>query len=371
MTATNDPLVSTEWLAAHLNDANVKVVDATFKLPGVLPLPKDDYLAAHLPGAVFFDVDAVSDHSNPLPHMFPSAEQFGRDVGHLGIGNGDTVVVYDSGGWVAAPRAWWMFLSYGHSNVRVLNGGLKKWRAEGRPVESGDFKAKPASFKATYEPRRVRSMEQMVANVGSKAEQVIDARAAERFEGRAPEPRPGIRSGHIPGARNVPYNQLFDAATGAMKPLDDLRESLHRRRRQARCTDRDKLRLRRLRRRADARALPARRHRHRALRRLMVGMGTGERAAGRDRSGLIDARPLRLNRRGRLTRRGGQGRRRERIGRLLLGQGLLPRDPRAQCRPAARLGACLGSPLRLGTPLGLVAGFLLRWRVFDLNCGAV
>jgi thiosulfate/3-mercaptopyruvate sulfurtransferase len=157
--------------------------------------------------------------------MFPSAEQFGRDVGHLGIGNGDTVVVYDAGGWVAAPRAWWMFLSYGHSNVRVLNGGLKKWRAEGRPVENGDFKAKPASFKATYEPRRVRSMEQMVANVGSKAEQVIDARAAERFEGRAPEPRPGIRSGHIPGSRNVPYNQLFDAATGAMKPLDDLRKA--------------------------------------------------------------------------------------------------------------------------------------------------
>jgi thiosulfate/3-mercaptopyruvate sulfurtransferase len=107
----------------------------------------------------------------------------------------------------------------------VLNGGLKKWRAEGRPVENGDFKAKPASFKATYEPRRVRSMEQMVANVGSKAEQVIDARAAERFEGRAPEPRPGIRSGHIPGSRNVPYNQLFDAATGAMKPLEDLRKA--------------------------------------------------------------------------------------------------------------------------------------------------
>jgi thiosulfate/3-mercaptopyruvate sulfurtransferase len=203
----------------------VKVIDATFKLPGVLPLPKDDYLAAHLPGAVFFDVDAVSDHSNPLPHMFPSAEQFGRDVGALGISNDDAVVVYDSGGWVAAPRAWWMFLSYGHSNVRVLNGGLKKWRAEGRPVESGEVKAKPAAFKAVYDARRVRSMEQMVANVGSKAEQVIDARAADRFEGRAAEPRPGIRSGHIPGSRNVPYSQLFDAATGAMKPLEDLRKA--------------------------------------------------------------------------------------------------------------------------------------------------
>jgi len=225
MTTTNDPLVSTEWLAAHLKDANVKVVDATFKLPGVLPLPKDDYLAAHLPDAVFFDVDAVSDHANPLPHMFPSAEQFGRDVGGLGISNADTVVVYDSGGWVAAPRAWWMFLSYGHDKVRVLNGGLKKWRAEGRPVEGGEFKARPASFKASYDPKRVRSIEQMIANVGSRAEQVIDARAADRFEGRAAEPRPGIRSGHIPGARNVPYNNLFDAATGAMKPLDDLRKA--------------------------------------------------------------------------------------------------------------------------------------------------
>jgi len=222
---TTDPLVTTEWLAAHINDANVKVLDATFKLPGILPLPKDDYLAAHLPGAVYFDVDAVSDHSNPLPHMYPSAEQFGRDVGGLGVSNADTVVVYDSGSWVAAPRAWWMFLSYGHSNVRILNGGLKKWKAEGRKVESGEVKPKPATFKASYDPKRVRSIEQMVANVASRAEQVIDARAADRFEGRAAEPRPGIRSGHIPGARNVPYGQLFDAATGAMKPLDDLRKA--------------------------------------------------------------------------------------------------------------------------------------------------
>ena len=223
MTTPTDPLVSTEWLAAHINDANVKVLDASFKLPGVLPLPKDDYLAAHLPGAVFFDVDAVSDHSNPLPHMFPGVEQFGRDVGQLGISNADTVVLYDAGGWVAAPRAWWMFLSYGHSNVRILNGGLKKWRAEGRATESGEVKPKPATFKASYDAKRVRSMQQLIANVESRAEQVIDARPAERFEGRAAEPRAGIRSGHIPGARNVPYAGLFNAATGEMKPLDDLR----------------------------------------------------------------------------------------------------------------------------------------------------
>jgi thiosulfate/3-mercaptopyruvate sulfurtransferase len=206
---TTDPLVTTEWLAEHLNDAKVKLLDATFKLPGVLPLPKDDYLAAHIPGAVYFDVDAVSDHSNPLPHMFPSAEQFGRDAG----------------GWVAAPRVWWMFLSYGHRDVRVLNGGLKKWRAKGRAVEAGEVTAKPAVFNASYDARRIRSIEAMIANVASRAEQVIDARAADRFEGRAPEPRPGIRAGHIPGALNLPYNHLFDTATGTMKPLEELKKA--------------------------------------------------------------------------------------------------------------------------------------------------
>lgn len=220
---TTDPLVSTEWLAAHIGDANLKVVDATFKMPGILPLPKDDYLASHLPGAVFFDVDAVSDHSNPLPHMFPSAEQFGRDVGALGIANGDTVVLYDSGGWVASARVWWMFLSFGHKDVRILNGGLKKWKAEGRKVESGQVTAKPAIYKASYDARRVRSMQQMNDNIASRAEQVIDARASERYQGTVAEPRPGLRSGHIPGSLNLPYNLLFDAATGTMKSLDELK----------------------------------------------------------------------------------------------------------------------------------------------------
>jgi thiosulfate/3-mercaptopyruvate sulfurtransferase len=228
MTTTTDPLVSTEWLAAHSKDANVKLLDASFKLPGVLPLPKDDYLRTHIPGAVFFDVDAVSDHTNPLPHMFPSAEQFGRDVGRLGIGNADTVVIYDSGGWVAGPRAWWMFRAYGHDKVFVLDGGLKKWRAEGRVVESGEVRPAPANFTASFDANRVRSMQQMVANLANGSEQVIDARAAERFEGKAAEPRPGLRAGHIPGSRNLPYNNLFDAATGVMKPLDELREAFAR-----------------------------------------------------------------------------------------------------------------------------------------------
>jgi thiosulfate/3-mercaptopyruvate sulfurtransferase len=223
--STKDPLVTTDWLATHLTDPHVKIIDASFKLPGVTPLPRDDYLRAHIPGAVFFDVDAVSDHDNPLPHMFPSAEQFGRDVGALGIGNGDTVVVYDAGGWVAGPRAWWMFLAYGHDNVRVLDGGLKKWMAEGRPTGSGAVSPKPATFRAALDARRVRTLRQMVANVESGAEQVLDARASDRFEGRAAEPRPGLRGGHIPGSRNVPYSRLFDAATGTMKPLSELRSA--------------------------------------------------------------------------------------------------------------------------------------------------
>jgi thiosulfate/3-mercaptopyruvate sulfurtransferase len=222
-TSANDPLVSTDWLAAHLDDPGIRIVDASFKLPGVTPLPKDDYLRAHIPGAVFFDVDAVSDHENPLPHMFPSAGQFGRDVGALGIGNGDTVVVYDAGGWVAGPRAWWMFMAYGHDDVRVLDGGLKKWIAEGRSTGSGAVSPKAKLFKAAFDAKRVRTMQEMVANLGSGTEQVIDARASERFEGRAAEPRPGLRPGHIPGSRNVPYNRLFDAATGTMKPLSELR----------------------------------------------------------------------------------------------------------------------------------------------------
>jgi len=223
MTSTNDPLVSTDWLAAHIADPNVRVIDASFKMPGVLPLPKDDYLAAHIPGAVFFDVDAVSDHSSPLPHMFPSAEQFGRDVGGLGIGNDDTVVIYDAGGWVAAPRGWWMFLSFGHTNVRVLDGGLKKWVAEGRKVEKGEVTPRPATFKATFDARRTRSVQQLIENLASRAEQVIDARANERYQGKVAEPRVGLRSGHIPGSLSLPYNNLFDAATGTMKSLDDLR----------------------------------------------------------------------------------------------------------------------------------------------------
>ncbi|TMK06591.1 MAG: sulfurtransferase, partial [Alphaproteobacteria bacterium] len=225
MPPIDDPLVSTDWLSARIDDPKVKIIDASFKMPGVLPLPLDDYLGAHIPGAVFFDVDAIADHNDARPHMYPDAEQFARDVSALGISSGDTVVAYDSGGWVAAPRAWWMFLSFGHRNVKVLDGGLKKWLSEGRPTHSGKVTPKVGKFRAKLDPSFVRSKQQLLGNLETRAEQLVDARPRPRFEGAVAEPWPGRRSGHIPGSRNVPYAELFDARTGAMKPLDDLRKA--------------------------------------------------------------------------------------------------------------------------------------------------
>src|ERR1700686_2802764 len=225
MTSTDDPLVSTDWLAARIDDPRVKIIDASYKMPGVLPLPSDDYLGGHIPGAVFFNVDTIADPNDSLPHMYPDAEQFARDVSALGISNGDTVVAYDSGAWVAAPRAWWMFLSFGHRNVKVLDGGMQKWLREGRPTHSGKVTTKPGHFRAKLDPGYVRSKRQLLGILEPDAEQLVDARPRPRFKGTVAEPWPGRRSGHIPGSRNVPYAELFDAATGAMKPLEELRKA--------------------------------------------------------------------------------------------------------------------------------------------------
>src|SRR6195256_5922625 len=212
-TSADDPLVSTDWLTARLDDPNIKIIDASYKMPGVLPLPSDDYLATHIPGAVFFDVGAIADPNDPRPHMYPDAAQFARDVSALGISSGDTVVAYDSGAWVAAPRAWWMFLSFGHPNVKVLDGGLQKWTREGRPTHSGAVTAKLGKFSATLDPGFVRSKQQLLGNLETHAEQLVDARPRPRFEGTVAEPWPGRRSGHIPGSRHVPYGGLFLATT--------------------------------------------------------------------------------------------------------------------------------------------------------------
>ena len=211
-------LVSTEWLAAHLNDANLVVLDSTWHLPTLKRNAHDEFISAHIKGTRFFDIDQTSDRASPLPHMLPVAEQFSAQMSALGIGNDSHVVVYDSYGLFSAARCWWMFKVFGHEKISVLNGGLKKWLAEGRVVESGEPLAPRAKhFSATLNSKMVRSMEE----VAHAKAQIADARSAARFRGEEPEPRAGVRPGHIPNARNVHYAGLL-AADGTMRSLKDL-----------------------------------------------------------------------------------------------------------------------------------------------------
>jgi thiosulfate/3-mercaptopyruvate sulfurtransferase len=226
MTYTHpESLVSTEWLAAHLDDPQVTILDASFKLPGITPTAAEDYANAHIPGAVFFDIDAVADHSNPLPHMLPKPEEFARMVGKLGVGDGQKVVAYDSPG-TASARAWWMLRTMGHRDVAVLNGGFRQWRAEGRPVTDKVRRPPERRFTPRFDPQRVRGKAELMANLDRRAEEVVDARAAARFAGTAPEPRPGLRAGHIPGAVNLPYDELTQRGTGLMLSSEALEARL-------------------------------------------------------------------------------------------------------------------------------------------------
>ena len=203
-------LVTTEWLAEHLRDRNFAVVDGSYALPTLQRDVQAEYRAGHIPGAVFFDIEAISDHSTELPHMLPGATQFGEAVGALGIGDGDTVVVYDSAGLYSAARVWWTFRIFGARNVLILDGGLPKWTAEGRPLEKGDVKRPPKKFTAEMNVGPVAMLADVRMALTSEGAQVVDARSAERFSGKAPEPRPGLRSGHMPGSFNVPYSRLVE-----------------------------------------------------------------------------------------------------------------------------------------------------------------
>ena len=220
MFPSSDPLVSTEWLQARLGDPELRIVDATWWLPAAGRDPRAEHASAHIPGAVFFDIDAVSDRETDLPHMLPSPEGFGAAVGALGISDGDSVVVYDAAGLFSAPRVWWMFRTMGRQEVRVLDGGLPKWRAEGRPLEGGEPSPAPARFHARLHPELVRSLDQ-VRQALDAGEQVVDARPAPRFRGVLPEPRPGLRLGHMPGALNAPFTTVLGEG-GVMRPREEL-----------------------------------------------------------------------------------------------------------------------------------------------------
>jgi len=217
-------LVTTDWLAARLGAPDLVVVDGSYYLPTQNRDAAAEYLAGHIAGAVRFDMEAIADHSNPLPHMLPPAAQFGREVGALGIGEEDTVVVYDGAGMFASPRVWWTFRMFGAAQVFILAGGLPKWRAEGRPIESGTVERGPRSFRARQTPAAVASLAQVQAALAGDAVQVVDVRPAARFRGEAPEPRPGLRCGHMPGALNVPYTSLIE--NGALAPPERIRQAL-------------------------------------------------------------------------------------------------------------------------------------------------
>lgn len=215
-------LVETDWLAANLGDPGIVVLDGSMHLPTSGRNARKEYEAGHIAGALFFDIDEVSDKSIPLPHMLPSAAQFGEQVGRMGIGNDTHVVVYDSEGLYSAGRVWWMFRTMGHDRVSVLNGGLRKWRAEARPVTSApSAQRSPRPFLAKRNEARVRDAAAVNGLIGNPDVQIIDARAANRFAGSVPEPRAGLRSGHIPTSRNVPFTTLLNA-DGTLKGNDDL-----------------------------------------------------------------------------------------------------------------------------------------------------
>ena len=210
-------LVDTEWLEAHLKAPDVVVVDGSWHLPTAGRDPRKEYLDAHIPGAVFFDIDNISDTESDLPHMLPSPEKFASAMRKAGIGDGQKVVVYDTVGIFAAPRVWWMFRAMGCRDVCVLDGGFPKWKAEGRPIDDGQVVRPPRHFTARIDHTMVRGKDDILRNLSSNEEQIVDARSPGRFAGTDDEPRPGLRAGRIPQSVNVHYQTLL-TETGELAP---------------------------------------------------------------------------------------------------------------------------------------------------------
>jgi len=221
-----ETLVSTQWLADHLNDIHVRVLDASYFIQGGVAEAKRLYAEGHIPGAVFFDIDVFADTSKPKIHAFPSAAIFEREAGKLGISNQNQVIVYDRmGGTCAAARAWFMFRAFGHDSISVLDGGQDKWVRENRPLTTDVPNPSPREFRAQERPGHLVSKDGVLANIKDRRFQVLDARSKGRFEGSEPEPRAGLRSGHIPASCNLPFMSLIDAPTKTWKAPADLRKS--------------------------------------------------------------------------------------------------------------------------------------------------
>jgi len=218
-----DALVSTDWLAAHLNDANLRIADTSWVWPQSGRNARAEFEAAHIPGANFFDIDAIADHATSLPHMLPQPDAFARAMEALGISNSSRVVVYDSYGIMSAPRAWWMLRAMGHETVSVLDGGLPKWKSEGRPLQRGAQNPARGTFTAMLDSALVRGFDDITANIATGTEQFLDVRSAARFAGTEPEPWPGRQPGHVPESLNLPYRLLLKP-DGTMRAPSELRE---------------------------------------------------------------------------------------------------------------------------------------------------
>ncbi|WP_026606397.1 3-mercaptopyruvate sulfurtransferase [Methylocapsa acidiphila] len=219
--AGNSLFVSTAWLAENLDAPDLAIVDGTFFMPDENRDARREYLAGHIPGAVFFDIDEIADHSTALPHMLPSVDVFAAAMEALGLGNDQRFVVYDATGLPGAARVWWTLRVFGARDVKLLSGGLPQWRAEGRPLETGAPSRAPRAFAAHLDAVAVLDAAKVKAASESGSAQIVDARAAARFKGAVPEPRAGLRSGHIPGSRNLPWREI--AADGAIKPADEVK----------------------------------------------------------------------------------------------------------------------------------------------------
>ncbi len=203
-------LKSTEWLTGQLGKKDVAIVDGSYYLPTQKRDARAEYLAGHIPGAVFFDINAVADHSTDLPHMLPGPDQFAEAAGALGIAESDTIVIYDSSGFFSAPRVWWTFRIFGARNVFILDGGLPAWKQEGRLTEAGEVKRPARKFNASMDTGAVAMLTDVQMALNEESAQVVDARSAGRFAGTEPEPRPGLRSGHMPGALSVPSTEIVE-----------------------------------------------------------------------------------------------------------------------------------------------------------------
>ena len=218
------PVVSAEWLAAHLNDPKVRIIDATVHLPDTGRNAKAEYLQEHIPGAGFFDFDVVADPGNPLPRKYPPQEVFAREAGRLGIASDTHIVAYDTPGLYSAARVWWLFRQYGYDNVSILDGGLKHWKAAGHPLQAGQVEFTPATFNVTEVRDLLALWPAVLAASGNPDEQIIDARTPGRFAGTEQDRYPGTRAGHIPGSLNLYWADLLDASSRKLIPVDQLRE---------------------------------------------------------------------------------------------------------------------------------------------------